>query len=134
MNGDKKTGVGIMAMEEGLDTGSILIEEEPNISIHLNKESLEKKLIEISSKLIIQALEIISNIKEPNRININNHLNLVKQSDMKREISYANLIKKEEITKERKQSWQAIQNIRTLTREHFIQKGYLSLEFDTKSI
>ena len=60
-SGDKKTGVGIMLMEEGLDTGPILIEEHINIKINDNFITISSKLSLLSGKLLIKALDIITN-------------------------------------------------------------------------
>ncbi len=86
INGDKETGVGVMQMEEGLDTGPILIEKTIKIEIIDNAETLSKKLSETSSQLIIEALDIIEDQK----------INLIAQNKLKRETNYARLLKKED--------------------------------------
>ena len=87
---DKYTGVGIMKMDEGLDTGDILIEEKIIIENNENLQTLKEKLSELSSKLIIKSI---------NLINSKNHisdLNLLNQLTLNREIKYANMITKSE--------------------------------------
>ncbi len=90
LSGDKYTGVGIMKMDEGLDTGDILIEEKIIIENNENLQTLKDKLSELSSKLIIKAIDLL-NIKN----NIS-ELNLLNQLSLNREIKYANMITKSE--------------------------------------
>ena len=90
LTGDKYTGVGIMKMDEGLDTGNILIEEKIKIETNENLKTLTRKLSDLSSKLIIKSIDII-NIKN----NIN-ELNLLNQLSLNREIKYAKMITKSE--------------------------------------
>jgi len=90
LSGDKYTGVGIMKMEEGLDTGDILIEEKLIIENIENLQTLKDKLSDLSAKLIIKSLNIL-NIKN----NIS-ELNLINQLNLNREIKYANMISKSE--------------------------------------
>ena len=90
LSGDKYTGVGIMKMDEGLDTGDILIEEKIIIENNENLQTLKDKLSELSSKLIIKSIDLL-NIKN----NIS-ELNLLNQLSLKREIKYANMINKSE--------------------------------------
>ncbi|MCR5421471.1 MAG: methionyl-tRNA formyltransferase [Lachnospiraceae bacterium] len=58
-DGEKMTGVTIMQMDEGLDTGDILYTEEVAISDIETGESLFVKLEECAKKLIIEALDKI---------------------------------------------------------------------------
>ena len=90
LSGDKYTGVGIMKMEEGLDTGDILIEEKIIIENNENLQTLKDKLSELSSKLIIKSIDLL-NIKN----NIS-ELNLLNQLGLNRKIKYANMITKSE--------------------------------------
>ena len=90
LSGDKYTGVGIMKMDEGLDTGDILIEEKIIIENNENLQTLKDKLSELSSKLIIKSIDLL-NIKN----NIS-ELNLLNQVSLNREIKYANMITKSE--------------------------------------
>ncbi len=52
MNGDKETGISIMYMEKGMDTGDILAQEKIPILDTDTKESLFKKLGELGAKMI----------------------------------------------------------------------------------
>ena len=56
LNGEKKTGVTIMQMEKGLDTGDMLLKAEVNIDPGETGESLHDKLMEIGAKLIVEAI------------------------------------------------------------------------------
>jgi len=90
LSGDKYTGVGIMKMDEGLDTGDILIEEKIIIENNENLLTLKDKLSELSSKLIIKSIDLLNskdNISE---------LNLLNQLGLNRKIKYANMITKSE--------------------------------------
>ncbi len=93
INNDSETGVGIMKMEEGLDTGSVLLEEKLSIELTDNKLILENKLCIVSTKLIINALQIIGT-ENKNYEESNNSEMLVKQKDLDRELSYARMITK----------------------------------------
>ena len=90
LSGDKYTGVGIMKMEEGLDTGDILIEEKIIIDKNENLQTLKDKLSKLSSKLIIKSIDLL------NSKNNNYELNLLNQLSLNREIKYANMITKSE--------------------------------------
>ena len=87
LSGDLFTGIGIMKMEEGLDTGDILIEEKIKIDDADNLDSLTNKLSLLSADLILKALDLISN-------NLNDKLETTPQSKTAREIKYARLINK----------------------------------------
>ena len=87
ISGDGHTGVGIMKMEEGLDTGDILLEEKLIIEEKDNLTSLTEKLGNLSSILFLKALDEISN-------NFFKELKMRKQNELKREVKYARLIDK----------------------------------------
>jgi methionyl-tRNA formyltransferase len=59
LNGDKKTGVSIMQMDEGIDTGDIILTKETEISINETSEELFDRLDVIGANALIEALEII---------------------------------------------------------------------------
>lgn len=59
INGEKKTGITIMMMDEGLDTGDILLQEEVGISEDDNAETLSKRLSELGASLLIKAIKKI---------------------------------------------------------------------------
>lgn len=55
--GDKQTGVGIMQMEAGLDSGPVLLSGELLISAEETAATLHDKLAALGAQLIVQALE-----------------------------------------------------------------------------
>lgn len=61
--GDKKSGVTIMRVDEGLDTGDMLLKGEVEIDENTTGEILHDKLAEIGKTLILQALQNIDNLK-----------------------------------------------------------------------
>ena len=89
MKGDEFTGVGIMKMNEGLDTGDILLEEKIKIDNNDNLKTLTEKLSIISAKLFLNATSLIEE-----NINKNTNSQLAKQNTLGREITYARMIEK----------------------------------------
>ncbi len=63
MAGDAKTGVTIMQMEEGLDTGPMLLKEELAIGADMNAGALHDALAKIGAGLIVQALDELPDLK-----------------------------------------------------------------------
>ena len=59
LNGEKETGVTIMQMEKGLDTGDMLLKKAIPIEPKETGESLHDKLMEIGAELIVEALPLI---------------------------------------------------------------------------
>ena len=57
MAGDKETGITIMQMDAGLDTGDILLMESTPITENMTGGELHDKLSELGAKLIIKALD-----------------------------------------------------------------------------
>ena len=90
LKGDSFTGVGIMKMDEGLDTGDLLLEEKVRIEESDNLHTLSQKLSILSSNLIYKSLEIIE--KEPKAIKSK----LFPQKSKNLEVKYARMIKKED--------------------------------------
>lgn len=56
INGEEKSGVTIMQMDKGLDTGDMLLKEEVAIEPKETGDSLHDKLAEAGSRLIVEAL------------------------------------------------------------------------------
>ena len=56
IEGDATTGVGIMAMEEGLDTGPVLLERAIAIGLLENAEQLGQRLAQLSAELLVEAM------------------------------------------------------------------------------
>ena len=84
LNGEKETGITLMYMAEGLDTGDIIKMEKIAIDDYDNMETLSNKLSLLASEMIIEEL--------PNIINGTNKR--IKQDDS--QSSYVGLIKRED--------------------------------------
>jgi methionyl-tRNA formyltransferase len=56
IKGEKKTGITTMLMDEGLDTGDILLREETDISPDDTAETLGKRLSEAGASLLIKTI------------------------------------------------------------------------------
>ena len=56
MNGEKKTGITTMLMDEGLDTGNILLQEEAEIADDDNSETLSKRLAGMGASLLLKTI------------------------------------------------------------------------------
>ncbi len=91
LEGDEFSGVGIMKMEEGLDTGDLLLEEKIKIEDDDNLISLSEKSSNLSAKLFMSAISKLE-------INMDGNINsfLTKQKSLGREIKYARMINKED--------------------------------------
>ncbi|MGB0573463.1 MAG: methionyl-tRNA formyltransferase [Hyphomicrobiales bacterium] len=84
IEGDKVTGVNIIRLDEGLDTGDICKYHEIPINMDDNYATLSDKLAEIGAKLLLDSLSEFSNGK----------IKFIKQKDVG--ITYAKKIVKEE--------------------------------------
>ena len=61
LNGDSKTGVCIMQMDEGLDTGDIILKKETEIGENETSAELFDRLSVIGADALIEALDMIEN-------------------------------------------------------------------------
>lgn len=59
LNGDEKTGVSIMQMDEGLDTGDVLYVEETEIGENETSAELFDRLAEIGADALLKTLDMI---------------------------------------------------------------------------
>ena len=59
LEGDQETGVGIMAMEEGLDTGPVLLEQRTPIQLLEPSVALAERLSALTAELMVQAMPLI---------------------------------------------------------------------------
>ncbi|WP_370931536.1 methionyl-tRNA formyltransferase [Bartonella sp. DGB1] len=84
MAGDKETGVMIMKMDQGLDTGDIALTAKQKITTNTTATELSELLVQKASILVIEALNLLER----------GNLLLVPQSD--KGITYANKISKDE--------------------------------------
>ncbi len=57
LNGEKEAGVTIMQMDEGLDTGDMLLSDRIELSADETGDSLHDKLADMGARLIVEALE-----------------------------------------------------------------------------
>ena len=78
-----------MKMNEGLDTGDLLLEEKIKIDNDDNLNTLSEKLSILSAKLLLNAASLIEE-----NINKNTNSKLTKQNTLGREITYARMIEK----------------------------------------
>lgn len=62
ISGDKQTGVGIIQMNKGLDTGNILLEKTCDITDTDTAQSLHDKLATLGAEAIVQALDQIEQL------------------------------------------------------------------------
>ena len=89
LQGDEFTGVGIMKMNEGLDTGDLLLEEKIKIDSNDNLNTLTDKLSILSAKLLLNATSLLEE-----NINKNTNPKLTKQNFLGKEVTYARMIEK----------------------------------------
>lgn len=57
INGDKKTGITTMFMDEGMDTGDMLLKEEVEILEEDNFESLHDKMKEVGASILVKTIK-----------------------------------------------------------------------------
>lgn len=80
INGELETGVTIMEMERGLDTGDMLINSSIPINIDDDYISIHDKLSVLGAKLLIQAIDQILKgnvIKTPQQNNLSNYAPMI---------------------------------------------------------
>ena len=63
LEGDKETGISIMKMNEGLDTGDILFEKKCTISNHETAQTLHDTLSNIGANAILETLNMLPTLK-----------------------------------------------------------------------
>jgi methionyl-tRNA formyltransferase len=94
IEGDRETGVGIMAMEAGLDTGPVLVERAIPIGLLENAEQLAGRLAALTGELLVEALPRIAAAgtgPEPERLA---RLNVRAQGE--EGVTYARLLNKDD--------------------------------------
>lgn len=82
-NGEKESGITTMLMEEGLDTGPMLLKESVVISSNMTTGELHDKLAQLGGKLLIETLDKL----------VNGDINPIVQDNT--QFSYAPLLKRE---------------------------------------
>ena len=93
LEGDSETGVGVMSMEEGLDTGPVLLEQKIPISLCQNALELGEQLSQLTAVLMVEAMELIHSAGvgvESDR------LARLKVRHQGSEFSYARMLKKDD--------------------------------------
>ncbi len=83
LNGDKKTGVTVMQMDEGLDTGDMLLQKETDIEPNETSAELFDRLSQIGANALIECLEDIKNG------------NIIPKKQPENDCEYAKMITKE---------------------------------------
>lgn len=63
--GERQSGVTIMWMDEGLDTGDILLQEAVTLRRHETAQTLHDRLAKIGSDLLMKSIELIETGKAP---------------------------------------------------------------------
>ncbi len=96
INGDEKTGVCIMSMEEGLDTGPVIEQETTIIDESDNLKTLTNRLSKISGHLLVKSLRKIELIKYSNKESLLEELKAIDQENLMGNTSYARQITKED--------------------------------------
>jgi len=57
LNGDSKTGISIMLLDQGMDSGPILAQQEIELLDHETAQTLEQKVSKLGPKLLLDALD-----------------------------------------------------------------------------
>lgn len=83
LDGEEKTGITIMQMDAGIDTGDMLYKKEISIAADDNYETLHDKLMELGGRAIVEALPLLERGE------------LVPEKQREEESCYASLITKE---------------------------------------
>lgn len=68
INGEEKTGVTTMYMDEGLDTGDIILTKEFALDNEINAGELHDKMKEEGSELLVETLNLIKENKAPRTV------------------------------------------------------------------
>jgi methionyl-tRNA formyltransferase len=63
--GDRETGITVMYMDEGLDTGDILLQRAVNVLPGDTGGSLQDQLAKVAPESLLESLELLSNRKAP---------------------------------------------------------------------
>ena len=96
LEGDAETGVGVMAMEEGLDTGPVLIERNLSIGLLDNHHTLAERLSALTADLMVEAMPLIESAGHGSEPERRARLKLIDQADRPGEASYARMLSKQD--------------------------------------
>lgn len=128
LNGDKETGVTIIFMDEGMDTGDIILKEKVQIGDDETTGELWERLSNIGAKLLIQTVdkieEVTKNIESVPENEMNKELDDIQKEKIREEVknkigaekqneeySFAPMIKKEMSTIDWGKSASEIKNL-----------------------
>lgn len=93
LEGDRETGVGVMAMEAGLDTGPVLLERKLTIGLRDNANTLGQRLSELTAGLMVEAMPLIEAAGPGSEADRLAKLGVVRQGD---DSVYARMLGKED--------------------------------------
>ena len=93
LEGDRETGVGVMAMEAGLDTGPVLLERKLTIGLRDNANTLGQRLSELTAGLMVEAMPLIEAAGPGSEVDRLAKLGVVRQGD---DSVYARMLGKED--------------------------------------
>lgn len=83
LNGDTKTGVTIMYIEEGLDSGDMILKKEFELTVEDTTTTTFEKMQEVGKEALVEAISLIKN----------NEVNAIKQDES--QVTFAPMITKE---------------------------------------
>ena len=98
LEGDQETGVGVMAMEEGLDTGPVLLERSCRIGLLETAEDLAVRLSAVTAELMLEALPLIASVGPGSQEDRLQRLGVTPQQDRNVEVTYARMLTKDDLT------------------------------------
>ena len=98
LEGDQETGVGVMAMEEGLDTGPVLLERRCRIGLLETAEDLAVRLSAVTAELMLEALPLIASVGPGPQEDRLQRLGVTPQQDRNVEVTYARMLTKDDLT------------------------------------
>ena len=94
IEGDAETGVGIMAMEEGLDTGPVLLERAIHVGLRENAQQLSTRLAALTGALLVEAMPLIEAAGQGSEADRLQRLGVVRQCE--EGMTYARMLSKED--------------------------------------
>ena len=94
ISGDPQTGVGIMAMEEGLDTGPVLLEQAIAIGLLENADQLASRMAALTAELLVEAMGRIEAVGQGEKEERWRRLGLRPQGEAG--MTYARMLNKED--------------------------------------
>ena len=94
LEGDERTGVGVMAMEEGLDTGPVLIERAIEVGLLDNAQVVAQRLSKVTASLMVEAMPLIESAGFGSESERLSKLNVRPQNE--EHASYARMLKKQD--------------------------------------